>query len=603
MEELTIEAVSEDISLNVRGEEMAIRLVDKLIDDENALVLITKYNVVSFDEIKTTWILVDNNKVLQINNSKGLPKIKEGYIVIGRGLGAEFLNKKFKNGDIVKLRLNDEITDIDSIVNKIYAYKEDFIIKGNEFITVNSNEITTSIELIGLKNDKEYKIQINEKSYKAEGSMLDINLNLALGVNNFTIKLMNGNLELTKKYLIVYRRIKEIDLKDNILWIDQFPSALMLNTVEDIDNILSKAKKVGFTACAIDVKGPEGYVSYKKNELSNSPYISEIKVQHKKGMNPHRDMFSDFLNIAKKYGLKVYAAINVMTEGNLTAKDYPLIDSHKDWEEVIQRPEDKGKLVSVRESKANNILLYINPANDEAINYQLLRYEEVLKNYDVDGVILDRCRYDNCYADFSDITREKFSEYLKDKGKTLEKWPDDVFKIQENGLKIEGQHYLEWWTFRSGIIKEIASKIRNLVNRYSNIKSKKIEFASYVGSWYDVIYENGINWASKDFRYNKALGFGEERIYTEEYYNTSYIEHLDFIMIGTYYKTSKEIAKHITIGNILTMEEISMIAGMSIPDLGQGLMQKEVYKTAMDECNGTMTFDLSYIDWKGFELL
>ena len=52
--------------------------------------------------------------------------------------------------------------------------------------------------------------------------------------------------------------------------------------------------------------------------------------------------------------------------------------------------------------------------------------EEVLKNYDIDGIVLDRCRYDNLYADFSHVTRNAFEEYLEKEGKVLENFPIQV---------------------------------------------------------------------------------------------------------------------------------------------------------------------------------
>lgn len=600
---LTLEAVSEDISLAVRGDEMIINSVDNITEGDNDLVMISKYCEINELPIDCTWILLDqNNKVLNKDTGVIETDIKDGYIVAGRGEGAIFLTEKFKEGDIIKIRLNDDIVSIDDITNMVHKYKEDFIIKGEDFLTVNESTLNIELKLSGLKDNKSYIVSINDEIIHVDSNLINQKVDLAIGLNSFDIRLYSGKEELFKRYLVVYRRKGEVKFKDNILWIDQFPGALSLNGFEEIDNMIKKVKEAGFTACSIDVKGPEGYVSYKKNDISKSPYISEIQVPHKKGMNPDRDLLEDFIMVCKKYGIKVYAAINVMTEGNLVANDFPLIEDHRDWEEVLQRPEDKGKLLTVRESSADNILLYINPSNDEAVEYQLKRYEEVLKNYDVDGVVLDRCRYDNSYSDFSDITRDKFEAYLNNKNKKLSKWPDDVFKVQDDGSIIEGQHYLEWWIFRSQTIKDVAKKIKEIVDKYSEIKKRKIEFASYVGSWYDLIYQNGINWASKDFRYDKALGFGEDRIYTDDYYKTAYIEYLDFIMIGTYYKQPKEINKYITIGNILTREEIPILAGMSLPDLEDLEIQENVYKAALNSCNGTMTFDISYVDWTKFKI-
>lgn len=597
-----LEAVSKDISLNPRGKEFKVTVINDEISNENTLSIINREYIDLLNNISVEYrmlILDKNNKIIEILDSNKNDNLKLSnnceYIIIATGEKIESVKNYFSKSDVVKLRVDGEIISINELVDLI-KHNEQIIIKNEDYITTIDEKIKIHLEVINIDETSNYKLFVKE--VESDINKKEVSVFLEYGVNYIDIVLKKDDEVVVKKSIIVYRRKNEVKLKENILWLDQFPSALKLNSVEDIDRILKQVKEFGFTACSIDVKGPEGYSSYKKNDLTNSPYISNIKVTHKKGMKEERDFFQDFIDGARKYGLKVYAAINVMTEGNLIAGDHPIIDKNEEWEEVLQRPEDLGKLLPVRQSKANNILLYINPANDNAIKYEIKRFEEVIKNYDVDGVVLDRCRYDNKFADFSDMTKDKFSKFLEEKGKELRKWPDDVFKINEDGTLIEGIHYIEWWTFRSLIINNVAKAIRGIVDKYSKEKSKKIELASYVGSWYDVIYENGINWADKNFRYNSRLGFAEERIYTDEYYNTSYIENLDFIMIGTYYKTRKEVAKHITLGNILLNEEIPMLAGMSLPDLETSDIRDEVYNIAMEICEGTMTFDLSYVNFK-----
>lgn len=39
--------------------------------------------------------------------------------------------------------------------------------------------------------------------------------------------------------------------------------------------MVATAKNAGVTAFAFDVKGPEGYASYKKATLTNVPYLTE----------------------------------------------------------------------------------------------------------------------------------------------------------------------------------------------------------------------------------------------------------------------------------------------------------------------------------------
>jgi len=119
----------------------------------------------------------------------------------------------------------------------------------------------------------------------------------------------------------------------------------------------------------------------------------------------------------------------------------------------------------------------------------------------------------------------------------------------------------------------------------------------YVGSWFDLYYQNGVNWGSKDFRYNERLNFPVSKLYTEEYSKTSYVDYIDFLMIGCYYDTSEMIEKYTTIGNIVTNNQVPMMASMSLPDLNTEELLKIGTKACIDFSDGTMIFDLCYTDW------
>jgi uncharacterized lipoprotein YddW (UPF0748 family) len=371
-----------------------------------------------------------------------------------------------------------------------------------------------------------------------------------------------------------------------------------LHTTEDIERMMITAKDSGITAFGIDVKGPEGFVSYKKNDLSNSAYISEIKHPKKSKANVDIDLLEEFVTLAHKLEMKVFASINVFVEGSIILGESAVLNEHPEWEEIVQRPEDKGALLPLSKSSFDKKLIsFVNPANDEVQEFQLKRFEEVLKNYEIDGVNLDRCRYDNMYADFSQVTKEKFEEYLSEKNKILESWPNDVYKIEIDGSVTKGSLYNDWWCFRSTLIKEFAEKVRNLVNKYSSLKGRKILLSAYVGSWYEYLYQNGINWASPKFKYDSRLAFPEDSLYTEEYAETGYTDSLDFIMIGTYYETAEEINKYITLGNIITNGELPIYAGMALTEIPEPEVQREVFQAALNNSNGLMLFDLCYTNW------
>ncbi|MCM0649865.1 family 10 glycosylhydrolase [Clostridium swellfunianum] len=620
---LEIEAASLDPSLNVQGPKKEINYfdVDVSTGKDNFIALLSsKYGTVT-GITKTNWVAVQidsTNTVRKVinkapslgakpafNQSANIEILQGGYVLIAsddsyatRGY-KKFLAENFKEGDIVKLRLNDQVFTIDQLTSQVGAPEIDMTIDNEQMYTVTSGTTSIKGKLSNLKLGQAYKLKINNQE-TAMNNDLTFNLEVKLkeGVNYIDIVLYENDLEKIKKSIIVYNKSNENNNKEVVLWIEQSPNSKSFQTVDDIEKMILKAKDAGVTAFGIDAKGPEGFVSYKKSDLSKSPYVSEMKSDKKKGSNPDLDLLDEYVRIAHKYGMKVYASINVFTEGNIEIGESAVLANHPEWEEIVQRPEDKGQLLPISKSSySNKLLTFVNPANDEVQKFQLKRFEEILKNYDVDGINLDRGRYDNLYADFSEISKVKFQKYLQERGKTLEAWPGDAFKINSEGTIVKGKYYNEWWAFRSGVIKDFSSKVRGLVNDYSAKKGKKLTLSAYVGSWYESLYQNGINWASPDFKYDKRLALPEDDIYTEDYQKTGYIDNLDFIMIGTYYKTSKEVNKYITLGNIITNGELPIYAGMSLPDIPEPAVQREVFQTALTNSSGLMLFDLCYTNW------
>lgn len=54
----------------------------------------------------------------------------------------------------------------------------------------------------------------------------------------------------------------------------------------------------------------------------------------------------------------------------------------------------------------------VNPINEEFQTHILNVLKDLVKRYpDLDGLMLDRVRYDGITADFSDLSRQKFEAY------------------------------------------------------------------------------------------------------------------------------------------------------------------------------------------------
>ncbi|GHS91682.1 hypothetical protein FACS1894203_2870 [Bacteroidia bacterium] len=608
-QKISVEAASRDVTLSVRGPEREIGLANGMVlvsSDEAKSVPVNKNQVAA--------LVDDNMRVTKILSSQEIDAAipAQGFMLLASGKNdCKFLQENFREGDIIRLRIDGEIRTLKEVV-AVTKQSGSFDIRFNQatLFTSLKKETIISGSILHFNPESGYKIVVEEngKVIRKASCSTDGTFSLAVflkeGVNYLDVKVMDKTKELSETSFVIYRKSANRTEPEIVMWVEQFPNALHLTSEEAIETMVLKSKAAGVTAFGLDVKGPEGYVSYKKNELSHSPYFTSTTNPKKKVKLSEMDLLESFVKIAHKHQLKVYTSFNFFTEGNVTTGDYAVLKNHPDWEEIVQRPEDKGQLLKISESAAGQearagkriILGFVNPANTEVQDFQLLRVEEVLKNYAIDGIVMDRCRYDNLYADFGEISKQQFAEYLKKEGKMLEQFPADAFLIGENGKMVEGKYFIEWITFRASVIKQFTDRVRALVDKYKKGKNPNLKLAAYVGSWFEVYWQNGVNWSSKNFRYNGRLKFPESRLYTDKYYQTSYTENIDFLMIGTYYKTTKEINKYITLGNILTNGELPLYGSMSLPDL-KNEEQAPVFGASLTQSSGLMVFDLCYVDW------
>lgn len=608
---------------------------------------------VSAGSIKTNVaVVVDSNMIVtQVVNKAPAIGVKPGFtestdVTVPEGgfvllayddsyLNAgykKFLAENFKVGDVIKLKCNGEVLTVNQILSltgqngpkqatmnldysQMYTTVDKFAtVKGtvsdmDDKITyrINIRKIDTNGDIINEPEAKGYFTDVD-----ASGTF-STQIPLENGVNYLDVSIVADDTIMTEttQSMIVFQKNQVTAEKDKeiVMWVDQYSNAKTLNTKEKIIKLMQNAQKAGVTSFALDVKGTEGYVSYKKSNLSKSPYLTETTNPNKK-VDMEIDLLKEFLTVAHSMNMKVYASFNFFTEGNIATNDSAVIAAHPDWQEVLQAPEDKGELRKVTESAKKSTLIYVNPANDEVRNFQLKRVEEVLKYYNVDGIVMDRARYDNQYADFSDVTKAKFATYLEQKGKKLEQWPQDAFAIDASGNMIKGAHYYEWLTFRSSVIKSFTQDLRTLINKYEKKKDsekdsekdrkkdRNIKLAAYVGSWYESYYQTGVNWADDSFTYNERLGFPEEQLYTSEYAQTSYLDYVDFLMIGTYYKSEQQISKYATLGNILTNGQVPMYASIDITTSNVTPQEQRTgFQAAYDNTDGCMIFDLCYVNW------
>ncbi|EOS56513.1 S-layer homology domain-containing protein [Paenibacillus barengoltzii] len=614
---IEVEAAPKDITIDIDGPRIKIDYVDRDVTGVSNIVALFTRDYGESIEIPQYNVAVQvdaNNQVLQVINPSinGQPPVwtgptlleipEEGYVLMAQDDSyagnyiKRFLAENFKVGDIIKLRKNGEVVSVRDLMSgngPIARLKVD----NQRMYTVTANHTILSGMIENIDDPASIQLLVSGASvpFEADGSF-SYDYPLTKGTNYIEITVLKNEIEQDRRDLAVFARDDLSADKEVILWVDQASNAKKFQTSEQVRAFLQKAKDTGVTSVALDVKGVEGYVSYKKNDLTGRPYVSELQSPGRAGANPDLDLLQEFIDQGHDLGLEIHAVVNVFAEGSIAYNEYAVLNDHLDWEERVHYAENNGEIKRLRESAKQGLVAFVNPANDEVREFELKTFEEIIKNYDVDGVVHDRGRYDNEGADFSEETRVKFEQFLLLRGKQLNHWPNDIF-YYENNVRVDGPLIQDWWEFRSRVIQSFFGEVKSLVDSYEAESGRTIKVSSYVGSWYETYYLNGVNWASKNFRIHPSLGLPVESIYTPEYYDTGYIEHLDFLMIGAYQTTSQEIQKYITLGNIVTNGEIPLYAGIALNNVQLPAVQREVFQAGLRTTNGLMLFDASQINW------
>ncbi len=280
------------------------------------------------------------------------------------------------------------------------------------------------------------------------------------------------------------------------------------------------------------------------------------------------------------------------------------MDSDRDWITNNIAPGSfvafdlKTEFLPIAEAKSEKVACFINPLHPEARKHQLDLIREIVTNYEVDGIVLDRCRYSNLYNDFSDLSRQAFSRWL---GKPVNRWPQDIFAYSpQPGKKIiEGGLFKLWLEFRAQVIRDFVSEVARTVRGLK----PNITLGTYVGAWYPSYYTVGVNWGSDKthLRYNW---------FTEEYPRTGYAEFFDWIALGSYHPIPrKEDARRLgksangsvegltEIGNTAIANAAFTYGGIFVPDYRynpEALVN--ALEAASRQGQGWMIFDLSYIE-------
>lgn len=303
-----------------------------------------------------------------------------------------------------------------------------------------------------------------------------------------------------------------------LLWFDATANFQRFSYPDSIKYYLDKTKEAGFTDIALDVKPITGEVLYKS---SFAPQMTEWGGFSR---GDSLDFVNFFITECKKRGLKIHASLNVFVAGHNYFDRGLAYNGRASWQSYNYT--DSG-IVPITKLK-HKYSAMTNPANREVQLHELSIIKELVENYKgLDGIILDRARYDGIEADFSPLSKELFENFI---GEAIKRFPEDIYEWVKdssgNKQRKEGKYYRQWLLWRAKIIYEFFDEARREVKKIN----PSISYGDYTGAWYPLYYEVGVNWASKSYdpsaEYDWAL---------PEYRNYGYAGLLDFYTTGCYF--------------------------------------------------------------------
>ncbi len=327
------------------------------------------------------------------------------------------------------------------------------------------------------------------------------------------------------------------------IWIDaaaNFPR--FANSKENIAEDLKKAKDAGFTDVVVDVRPTMGDVLFKTSVVDQVKKLDYWEGSSYKYCERTAtwDYLQAFIDEGHELGLRVNASMNTFVGGNL----YPyglgqqglvFRDATKrDWVTTLNLSRGLVNEMDLTSTDPSNSEFYgtkfLNPCNDEVQTFLLSLVRDLAANYpSLDGIFLDRCRFDDLKSDFSETTRQKFVSYLADKGISASSlaWPTGVASQGMTSASNSAPRYFkDFLAFRAKTIYDFVTKAAATVHEANG----NVKFGCYVGAWYSTYYTNGVNWASSS--YNPAQDYPLWA--NSDYKKYGYAEQVDYLLVGCY---------------------------------------------------------------------
>ena len=252
--------------------------------------------------------------------------------------------------------------------------------------------------------------------------------------------------------------------KPRFIWVDaaaNFPD--FANSRENIARDLAKARDAGFTDIVVDVRPTTGDALFRTSAVEQVEWLGAWLPEgySKIERTATWDYLQAFIDEGAKLGLRIHAAINTFTGGNLTSLGGAGVvfrDADKRaWTTDLNLANGITNIMSTDQAAK-----FFNPVLPEVQEYICSMLRDLAAYDGLTGIFLDRGRFDGFTSDFSDYTRREFEKYI---GEAVADFPGDILPAgHTSGIPSpEPVRLKQWIEFRAKVIRDFMAKARAAV--------------------------------------------------------------------------------------------------------------------------------------------
>jgi len=408
--------------------------------------------------------------------------------------------------------------------------------------------------------------------------------------------------------------LPEIKGRPRYVWVDAAANfSYYANDAAYIAEDCKRIAEMGFTDLVVDVRPTSGDVLFASSVAP--PCLKCAAWVNGRYRWVERtatfDYLAAFIEAGHAAGLRVNAGINTMVGGYHSAiGDVGMLYDHperKAWGAVDNLAAGLTNTMDDAETGPR----FLDPANADVQAFLLTLLGELAGYEGLDGIVLDRCRYDdyNLDAGYTDAAKAAFTTYLGDEPSAWPVMPKGQTYVSSNPSTLQRN----WLTFRCKVIHDFIAAAAAKVHEVN----KDVRFGVYVGAWFSEYYRSGVNWTSE--KYDLKKNESTYKWVPTNYQKTGFADLLDFIFLGAY--AGKDSIHGST---EWTMEGFAKLGAKRLcgvvpfaagPDIGnatgfengkQEAILPDIVTTMLSACDGGMfIFDLCHIRmfdyWNAFK--